>query len=210
MKGLLLKDFYMLWKHCRVYLFLILFLTGISFFVDDYNILLFYPCLIVGMIPTVLLSYDETSRWNEYCKLLPYKPSHIVLSKYLIGLFAQCFAVLFVVSSQAVWMAVNRIPMTWELFVPTPVILCMSLIPAAFSLPFVYRFGVEKGRILYLIMIGILFATIYVVSMILWDDMQTAASFPFPQILPILCAAALGIYCLSIVSSIALYKKREV
>jgi len=54
MKGLLLKDWYMVWKYCKYY-----FLLGIVFFafsiVEDNMFFVFYPCLLCGIIPANLL-----------------------------------------------------------------------------------------------------------------------------------------------------------
>ena len=88
MKGLLLKDWYMVWKYCKYY-----FLLGIVFFafsiVEDNMFFVFYPCLLCGIIPANLLGYDERSRWMQYSGTLPYTRAQIVSAKYLIGLFAQ-------------------------------------------------------------------------------------------------------------------------
>ena len=208
MKGLLLKDFYMLLKHCKAYLLISVVFIGVSFAGNGNQFFIFYPCLLVGMIPTVLLSYDEGSKWTEYCKLLPCKPSQVVLSKYLTGLYAQCFVVLLISTAQIVWQIVNGNPVFWDFLSTATVILCVSLVPASLGLPFMLRFGVEKGRIAYYFIIGAVFAISYTAAMILKDGSQTIESFPW--LLPLLCVAAVVIYFLSILLSIALYKKREV
>ena len=65
MKGLILKDIYMMMKYCRAYLLIIIVFTAVSF-VDNGNLfLVFYPTILCGMIPVNLLSYDERSRWLQ-------------------------------------------------------------------------------------------------------------------------------------------------
>ncbi|MEG2037837.1 MAG: ABC-2 transporter permease, partial [Ruthenibacterium sp.] len=57
MKGLLLKDFYVLWKQARVLLLLMLAFTvlpGMSAFV----------ILYAAMLPYTALAYDEQAKWD--------------------------------------------------------------------------------------------------------------------------------------------------
>ena len=89
MKGLLLKDCYMIKKYCRAYLLLTVIFTVVSFFGEDNLFLIFYPCFLCGVIPVNLIAYDESSRWTQYSEALPYTRALIVSSKYLIGIFTQ-------------------------------------------------------------------------------------------------------------------------
>ena len=89
MKGLLLKDWYMVKKYCRAYLLIAIVFIAISFFSNDNMFFVFYPCLLCGMIPVNLLAYDERSHWMQYSGTLPYTKTQIVSGKYLIGLLAQ-------------------------------------------------------------------------------------------------------------------------
>ena len=57
MQGLLLKDWYMIKKYCRAYLLLAIIFTVVSFFGEDNLFLIFYPCLLCGVIPVNLIAY---------------------------------------------------------------------------------------------------------------------------------------------------------
>jgi hypothetical protein len=88
-KGLLLKDWYMIKQYCKIYL-VITVLFGAASVVNDENLFfVFYPCVLGGMIPVNLLGYDERSHWDRYSGTLPYTKKQIVSAKYLIGLFVQ-------------------------------------------------------------------------------------------------------------------------
>ena len=63
MRGLLLKDIYMAAKYCRAYLLLAVVFIPVSFASSENLFMIFYPCLLCGMIPVNLLGYDERSRW---------------------------------------------------------------------------------------------------------------------------------------------------
>ena len=84
MKGLLLKDWYMMKKYCRYYLFVSIGFIILSMMSSGNMFFIFYPCLLAGMIPVNLLGYDERSRWTEYVGTLPYTKTQIVSAKYLI------------------------------------------------------------------------------------------------------------------------------
>lgn len=89
MKGLLLKDWYMMKKYCRSYFLIAAVFIAVSLFGNDNLFFIFYPCLLCGMIPVNLLGYDERSRWMQYSGTMPYTKAQIVSAKYLIGLLAQ-------------------------------------------------------------------------------------------------------------------------
>ena len=59
MSGLLLKDFYLMRKYCRGYAVIVVIFIMVSCIGDTNAFLLFYPCVLSGLIPITLLSYDE-------------------------------------------------------------------------------------------------------------------------------------------------------
>ena len=109
MKGLLLKDFYMMTKYCRSYIWIAILFLAISFVNSENMFFTFYPCLLVGMIPVNLLAYDEKSRWLSYSGTLPYTKSQIVSGKYIIGLFVQIIMLLLTAVAMAVRMVRDQV-----------------------------------------------------------------------------------------------------
>ena len=89
MKGLLLKDWYMIKTYCKLYLVMAVLFLAASFVSSDNLFFVFYPCLLCGMIPVNLLAYDERSHWTQYSCTLPYTRAQLVCAKYLVGLFCQ-------------------------------------------------------------------------------------------------------------------------
>ena len=55
MKGLLLKDWYMIQKYCRSYILITAVFIGISLENGENLFFTFYPCMLCGMIPVTLL-----------------------------------------------------------------------------------------------------------------------------------------------------------
>jgi len=208
MKGLLLKDFYMIMKYCRLYLLIAAaFILG-SLGSDDTFFFIFYPCLISGMIPVTLLGYDERSKWCQYCGTLPYSKTQIVSGKYFIGLFVQIAVIALSAVAQAFRMNIHGIFDTKSYLMLMELLLIMSFFSSSIALPFMFKYGVEKGRIAYFMMIGVVCA----------GSIMGASLFRAMEInevsvgawLWIFCIAAMVLYALSWYLSIVFYRKREV
>lgn len=207
MKGLLLKDFYMIIKYFKSYLLILVVFIAVSFFSSENFFFSFYPCLFAGMIPVTLLGYDERSKWSSYCGALPYTKAQIVSGKYLIGLFAQLAVIALSSVAQAVRMNIDgtfNFKSYFSLLAFFPLLSCFSSI----VLPFIFRLGVEKGRIAYYIMIGAVCGGAFAVTG-LFEHMGTV-NFRGDVLLPILCITAVAVYALSWYLSVVFYKKREV
>ena len=210
MKGLLLKDFYMMIKYCRTYLLIGIVFIAVSFAgMDSQNMFfVFYPCLLCGMIPVNLLAYDERSRWLEYSGTLPYTKAQLVSAKYLLGILVQGAMLLAVGIAQAVRMnlAGTFSPGDFALFMA--LIFAMDTVTSSISLPFMFRWGGEKGRIAYYAMIGFVCAAGYLGSVFFTKGNQSVLGQGALQ--TVLCLVGAGVYVASWLASIALYQKREV
>lgn len=208
MKGLLLKDFYLALKYCKAYLLIFAVFIVVSVFGDDNFFFAFYPCLLSGMIPVTLIGYDERSKWSNYCGTLPYTKTQIVSGKYLIGLFAQIAVIVLSAFAQAVRMKINGSFDSQSYLTLMEYLFILSCFSSSVSLPYIFKFGVEKGRIAYYIMIGVVCGG-SVAAMSLFEKTE-AIEFPIGALLPILCIAAAAVYALSWYLSIVFYKKREI
>lgn len=208
MKGLLLKDFYMAIKYCRAYLLIAAVFTVVSFFDRSNLFFVFYPCMLCGIIPVNLLAYDERSRWISYSETMPYTKAQIVSGKYLIGLLAQGAMLLITGISQAVQMGLEGGFALKEYLVMMLIILILSLLSSSISLPFIFKLGVEKGRMAYYIMIGVICGG----SLVLSNVLTKVGENPIEMngILLILLAIGIGIYALSWYLSVIFFQKREI
>lgn len=205
MKGLLLKDWYVMQKTCRAYLLLAVVFLAVSAFGDGNVFMIFYPTLLVGMIPVTLLSYDERSKWQITCATLPCTRAQFVSAKYLIGLLAQLATLALTALAQAVRLHMSG-AFHWSSWAALlAVLLSLSLVTAAITPPFMFRYGVEKGRLLYYVTLGAMCAASTVIGL-----SGTAETAPFSAaalLVPV--GAAVAIYALSWRLSIVLYRRRE-
>lgn len=208
MKGLLLKDFYMLKKYCRAYLLIAVVFIAVSFFSTENMFFVFYPCIFCSMIPVNLLGYDERSRFLQYSGTLPYTKAQFVSGKYVIGLLAQLAVLLATGIAQAVRMKMNGVFDFSDLVEIMLMTLILSAVTSSVCLPFMFKWGVEKGRIAYYVTIGMICALSVVASGLFSGDLET--KIRFDAVLPILSLVGVGIYALSWYLSIVFFKKREV
>lgn len=205
MKGLLLKDWYMVRKYCRIYLLIIVIFLAVSCIGDSNLFFALYPCVLCGMIPVHLLGYDEKSGWVSYCGTLPYTTAQYVSAKYLTGLFAT-FAVLVVTAvTHTVRLALNHDPHFGNLLIAMLAVFALAAFSAAVCLPFVFRFGSEKGHIVYF---AVTLSACVIIA--LFSDRFTtdlAPQIPATILCLILALAAAAVYALSWALSIALCKR---
>lgn len=206
MKGLLLKDLYMLKHYCKSYIFIAIIFIAVSLSGNDNMFFVFYPVILCGIIPVNLLGYDERSRWIQYSGTLPYTAVQIVSAKYLIGLFTQItmLSVTGIATMVKMGMA-DRIRIN-DFIILMLMMLIVSTVTSSLTLPFIFRLGVEKGRIAYYFMIGFIFAASFVAGNILGEDLHS--EIEINNILTILCIIGTGVYILSWYLSVKLYEKR--
>ena len=208
MKGLLLKDWYMVKKYCRAYLLIAIVFIAISFFSNDNMFFVFYPCLLCGMIPVNLLAYDERSHWMQYSGTFPYTKTQIVSGKYLIGLLAQLAVLAATGIAHGVKMYAAGNFVLGDFAVLMLLMLIVSTLSSSICLPFVFKLGVEKGRTAYYVMVGFVCGASVLASSILRG--QLMGEIQPNLILGLLAILGISVYILSWYLSVMFFKKREI
>lgn len=208
MKGLLLKDWYLMKKYCRMYLFLTVVFLVLSCIKRDNLFFSFYPCLLCGMIPVNLLSFDERSGWQHYSGTLPYTKAQIVSAKYLMGVFAMSAVLVMTGVVQTVWMCLEGAFQPEQLAAVLFAIFFLSLFFSAGCLPLIFRLGTEKGRVVSLVMVCLFFGGLFFVTTLFAGNFPDV-SIPLELLLAGLALFGAGFYALSWRLSVAFYQKRE-
>ena len=206
MKGLLLKDFYMTVQYCKIFLLFEIMFWLVAFFVEDSVLFLLYPTLMAGLIPMTLLSYDERDRWDKYSDALPYTRSQRVSAKYLIGfLFGAVGLAVSIAVGAARMLYRNNFSLS-ELLVVCTLVLIAGLIGPVFLLPCIFKFGVQKGRIAFYVVIGLACALAASMAGSGFDTEIPGASLPGLGLAAgVLCL----LYPLSWRLSVLFYQRRE-
>lgn len=202
MKGLLLKDWYTLLKQVKLFLVIIVIFAIIPGFSVAY-MAVFYA----AMLPITALAYDERAKWDQLAAMMPYSTRAIVLSKYLIGFGAIIVASLLSMGAGVVIAAIRRIAFEPESLLAILFVACASAIMLAINLPIMFRFGVEKGRIAFFVLIGAVVAG----SVALGDRLGapvSALSTDAGTIALLSVAIAVAATAASVATSIRMYKRR--
>ena len=140
MKGLLLKDWYLTLKYARFLLFFVLVYGVIGVFFTSAAVFSILPVMLIALLPQTLLSYDEREKWTDYAKTLPVSDAQYVTGKYLFG--AICYA-----AYLALLAVLNLAAGTEDYGTLFAMQFSIGLLAPAILLPFMFRYGTEKGRI---------------------------------------------------------------
>ena len=206
LKGLLRKDLLMTVKYCRAFFLIVVLFLGISLLGEENIFFAIYPTMIAGIIPMTLISYDERDRWNAYSAVLPYSRAQIVSAKYIVGLLFGAVAYVASMATAAVAMQIHGTFSMEQLAILGGILVVLGAIGPALLLPFAFKYGAEKGRIAFYVLIGA-FAALS--ALLASSSSETAISLKSPWILAALAAAAIALYLLSWRMSIAFYQRRE-
>ena len=207
MRGLLLKDWYLIKKYCwPLYMMDVVFIA-LSLFATDSVFIYTYPYLFAGFVPMTLYAYDEREKWKAYCAALPVSRRQYVSGKYIMGLLSiAAVLVLSLVVHTATYLAVpgRMVDYLLDFLSILPACAAMGFITPALSLPLMFRFGAEKARIAYIIVLAGIASISSVFLRAPWN-IPPAVSLP-PRLA---YAAAPVLYLLSWALSMAIYEKRE-
>lgn len=207
MKGLLLKDLYMIGKYLRFSLVLMVVFTLVGAVDSETMFFVFYPCMICGMIPVNLLGYDERSKWDAYAATLPCTKAQYVSAKYLIGLAGLMVVLVLTGISQAVRMIVTDSFACEEYLLLLGMLVMLGCVSCGMTLPFMFRYGVEKGRMAYYVMVGLVCGSGGFLSRYFRPELRERISLNAG--LPIVMVIVIGLYALSWRLSIRFWEKRE-
>lgn len=160
MKGLLLKDAYQAWYYAKMVVVAAVVMMGVGVIsiMNGANFFIVYAGFLLGMMPMTLLAYDQASKFSEYSGVLPVTKEQLVGSKYIIGLcglvLAEVFAAAALGAAQLHWVAVDS-----ALVISTLVQVGMTtLLGSTILLPLSYRFGYEKAKYAFYLMVGLVAA----------------------------------------------------
>lgn len=150
MKGLLLKDYYTLLKQLRFYLIFLLIFT----IIPNMN-LSSIAIVYAAMLPITVIAYDERSKWDQLAAMMPYSKRELVFSKYLLGYIGVAlFSIITLVLQVAVGL-IGENAFSTEQGMAILVTAAAGLILLAINLPFMFWLGVERGRVVFMIIIGV-------------------------------------------------------
>lgn len=145
MKALLLKDFYVLWKQMKAFLLLILVFSALP---GSYNAI--FAVTYAALLPYSCVAYDERSKWDQLAAMMPYSTRDLVLSRYALGWIAGAGACLLSLILQGGFAVILHRDMQIDTLIAS-FFVCIATL--AITLPLIFRFGVERGRLIMFLII---------------------------------------------------------
>ena len=215
MKGILRKDLLLAWKNMK-YLLLafVIFTLGMVSQDSETRILMtgMYLCLIGVLTPLYTFSYDRTAHWDVYARALPVERWKIVLAKYLLGLVFLAAGLLLGGAVIAVSGFLGAAQETGRMVGSLAGMMAGGLLLLSLQLPFFYRFGPEKARLLIVVTI-FLVAALFGASLSVENTSGLSLLFsllnPTPMASFRLIAAAFFLVVGSFFLCVRIYCKRE-
>lgn len=153
MKGTIIKDLKNIFGQAIYYLVLLVIFMLVTIFTKN---LYFYTGAIdffVIAVPVSALAYDEKDHWDTFALAAGITRSELAISRYLLSLlvFVPLWAISFIiVAATGLWDTENLT----VLFMYGAI----GLLLIDIALPFIYKVGVEKGRLGYIVMVVIVVA----------------------------------------------------
>lgn len=215
MKGILRKDLLLAWKNMK-YLLLafVIFTLGMVSQDSETRILMtgMYLCLIGVLTPLYTFSYDRTAHWDVYARALPVERWKIVLAKYLLGLVFLAAGLLLGGAVIAVSGFLGAAQETGRMVGSLAGMMAGGLLLLSLQLPFFYRFGPEKARLLIVVTI-FLVAALFGASLSVENTSGLSLLFsllnPTPMASFLFIAAAFFLVVGSFFLCVRIYCKRE-
>lgn len=216
MTGLILKDLLILRKTLRSYLFMLIVYVGIAFTgvwsADIVGVLL---VVMVVMLPMNVFAYDKQAKWDTYGLALPVGRTKTIAARYLCVLLLCLLSVGLTAILGVMLYAAGRVEEPVEFLVSCSVMGLMSVLVNAIMLPFLYKFGPERARIMFFGVIGVIALVVVVVLIPLggleWlnsldeSALEQAAALPAAAV-----AAGLVLLALSFLLSRHFYGNQDV
>ena len=141
MKGIVVKDLLTL-KSSMKTVVLIVVLFGVMGAKSGSAYMSTFASVYAAILPMTCMAFDERSRFNRYAVIMPVNLRDIVLSKYVVGLILAVAAT--VVATAMTVFAGGSIGETVAASIAIPMVYHSIL------LPLMFKFGVEKSRIIVL------------------------------------------------------------
>ena len=159
MKGLLIKDMKLILKQKSVFIIWVIMAVFLLFANEDPTFGICFSLFLMAMMLIGTISYDDFENGMGFLMTLPVSRKTYVLEKYvlmlggslLMGSAITCINVVYLVLHPEI-MAIR------ELLLIFAISYLVSAVFSAIYLPFQLKFGAEKGRIILVVLGGIIFA----------------------------------------------------
>lgn len=213
MKSLILKDLYNIGHNAKsMLLILLVFAIGLIM-VSGVESYIISSGVLCSMMIVTTFTFDDHCKWSKYALVMPICKKDIVKAKFIVLIIfciaGSCVGTIFGVAGGV---AMHKMALSMEGIVTMLFMgfvgLIVSVIFGSMSIPLVFKYGAEKGRMLLLISFAVPLGICFMVYEIL---MMLGVKITDQLIFTILCAspliAAILIYTMYRISCRIFYKQ---
>lgn len=210
MIGLLLKDFYIMRQYGRTMLAMLVLFAFISAGMDNPATFFVGFIVFMSMMMTVTtFSYDAQAKWDRYALSMPITRKEIVAEKYL-------FSVILCLGGAIVSFLISLVILKFspaedfgmkEHFYVTVAMLCFALFFSSILLPLIYKFDVEKSRILLVAIFAVPTGAVIALSKM---GVTMPAESTVLSVIKLLPALIILVYILSFYFSVRIFSAKEI
>lgn len=157
MLGLIKKDFLIIKNNLKliIVMLMVFFIMALG---GQFNIS-FIPTFIIVMLFISTFSYDEYNNFDAYAITLPGGRKNIVKSKYIASLFLTLLSAVITVLLNYLISVINNTAVN-ELISSLLGSICAIVIIQSIMYPLIFKFGMEKGRIVLFILVFVMVGVI--------------------------------------------------
>ena len=208
MKGLLLKDLFVVSEFVRVLTLMAIVFIASMMAIDGFSVIVAMISLLVVSLVISSFSYDDLAHWDSFAATLPVSRRKLVASKYLFLLLLGVLAVVFNGLVSVLFAALQPGVSLAEQFV-TGILISMAACIIDFVLiPLIYKYGAEKSRMMMMVIV-IIFGITYGGAALLKMLNIGTDWITLPILIGGLAAAFLASLLISWICSVKIVEKKE-
>lgn len=168
-----------------------------------------YMAVMIGCMTGVsFFSYESWYHWDSYCAVMPLSNRQIVVSRYISLLIVTGCGILWGIVIGVLALAAGKMDLTWTQWLLSMVqTVLAALLYMEIEIPVMYRFGVERGRIVNILLFIILFAGISALAEI--NEMPAAVTSVVQLVFGVVWVVILLCFPVSIAVSMRIRARKE-
>lgn len=156
MKSLILKDLYNIGHNVKSMLFILVVFAVALIPTSGVAGYIFVCAILCSMMIVTTFSFDDNSKWARYAMIMPVSKKDLVAGKFIVlAIFCLLGSLFGLVVGSIAGLTIKSISFDLagigELLFLALTAWVVSIIYGSISIPLVFKFGAEKGRVLLLI-----------------------------------------------------------
>lgn len=215
MKGLLIKDILNMKNYMKQLVLVLIFFIAYGIFLKNGTFVGTMITLMLSMQVITTMSYDEYAKWDKYALTMNINRKDIIISKYI---FFTISIIIGIVVGITTSIAINQIAKLDtgmnEIIVTSIVLPCVFAILFSIIIPVVFKTGVEKGRIVMMLILFI--PAILVGAIVKISEKANITMLSLSNLEILMKFGVLGLVLLTILAvfisykvSLSIYNKKE-